>query len=147
MERIDFDRPTNESTNWHSAAESVGWATPGLENSQYYPGQLTSDVVSIEPEIFSPDNDGFDDILNINYTMANAGFVGSITIFDANGRLIRSLVQNELLAASGTISWDGLNNKREKARIGMYIVYFEVFDLDGNVSGVKKTCVVASKFN
>ncbi len=147
LERIDFDRPTNESTNWHSAAESVGWATPGLENSQYYPGQLTSDAVSIEPEIFSPDNDGFDDILNINYTMANPGFVGSVTIFDANGRIIRNLVQNELLAAEGTVSWDGLNNKREKARIGMYIVYFEVFDLDGNISGVKKTCVVASKFN
>jgi len=147
LERIDFNRPTNESTNWHSAAESVGWATPGLENSQYYPGQITSDAVSVEPEIFSPDNDGFDDILNINYTMANPGFVGSVIIFDANGRIIRSLVQNELLAATGTISWDGLNNKREKARIGMYIVYFEVFDLEGNVSGVKKTCVVASKFN
>ncbi len=147
LERIDFDRPTNESINWHSAAESAGWATPGLENSQYYPGQITSDAVSVEPEIFSPDNDGFDDILNINYTMANAGFVGSVTIFDANGRIIRSLVQNELLAAAGTMSWDGLNNKREKASIGMYIVYFEVFDLEGNVSGIKKTCVVASKFN
>jgi hypothetical protein len=147
LERIDFDRGTNDASNWHSAAESAGWATPGLENSQYYPGQLTSDQVSIEPEIFSPDNDGVDDILNINYTMSNPGFVGSVTIFDANGRVIRSLVQNELLAASGTISWDGLNNKREKARIGMYIVYFEVFDLEGNVSGVKKTCVVASKFN
>jgi len=147
LERIDFNRPTNESTNWHSAAESVGWATPGLENSQYYPGQLTSDAMTVEPEIFSPDNDGFDDILNINYTMANAGYVGSVTIFDANGRIIRSLVQNELLAAAGTVSWDGLNNKREKARIGIYIVYFEVFDLEGNISGVKKTCVVASKFN
>ena len=147
LERIDFDRATNEVSNWHSAAESVGWATPGLENSQYYPGQITNDQVSVEPEIFSPDNDGFDDILNINYTMANPGFVGSVTIFDANGRVIRSLVQNELLAAAGTVSWDGLNNKREKARIGMYIVYFEVFDLEGNVSGVKKTCVVASKFN
>ena len=147
LERIDFDRPTNESTNWHSAAESVGWATPGLENSQYYPGQLTNDAVSVEPEIFSPDNDGFEDILNINYTMANPGFVGSVTIFDANGRIIRNLVQNELLAAAGTVSWDGLNNKREKARIGMYIVYFEVFDLEGNVSSVKKACVVASKFN
>ena len=147
LERIDFDRPTNESTNWHSAAESAGWATPGLENSQYYPGQITSDAVSVEPEIFSPDNDGFDDILNINYTMANPGFVGSVTIFDANGRIIRNLVQNELLAAEGTVSWDGLNNKREKARIGVYIVYFEVFDLQGIVSGVKKTCVVASKFN
>ena len=147
LERIDFDRPTNESTNWHSAAESAGWATPGLENSQYYPGQITSDAVSVEPEIFSPDNDGFEDILNINYTMANPGFVGNVTIFDANGRIIRNLVQNELLAAAGTVSWDGLNNKREKVRIGMYIVYFEVFDLEGNVSSVKKACVVASKFN
>ena len=147
LERIDFDRPTNEPTNWHSAAESVGWATPGLENSQYYPGQLANDAVSVDPEIFSPDNDGIDDVLNINYTLANPGFVGSVTIFDANGRLIRNLVQNELLAAAGTVSWDGLNNKREKARIGMYIVYFEVFDLEGNVSSVKKACAVASKFN
>jgi len=147
LERIDFDRPTNEPSNWHSAAESVGWATPGFENSQYYPGQLTGDMVSILPEIFSPDNDGVDDILIINYHLETPGYVGSVTIFDANGRIVRNLVQNELLAAVGTFSWDGLNNNREKARIGMYIVYFEVFDLQGNVSGVKKTCVVASKFN
>lgn len=147
LERIDFNRATNDASNWHSAAESVGWATPGLENSQFYPGQLTNDAVSIDPEIFSPDNDGVDDILNINYTMANTGFVGNVTIFDANGRIIRSLVQNELLATAGTFSWDGLNNKREKSRIGIYIVYFEVFDLEGNVGSIKKTCVVASKFN
>ena len=133
--------------NWHSAAESVGWATPGFENSQYYPGQITGEMVTVLPEIFSPDNDGVDDVLNINYELETPGYVGTVTIFDANGRIIRNLVQNELLAATGTISWDGLNNKREKARIGIYIIYFEIFDLEGNVSGVKKTCVVASKFN
>lgn len=146
LERIDFNRNTNDPTNWHSAAESAGWATPGKENSQYYPGQITSDMVNVEPEIFSPDNDGIDDILTINYSMDEPGIVANVTIFDSQGRIVRHLAQNELLAAEGTISWDGLNNQREKARIGMYIIYFETFDLEGNVSGIKESCVLASKF-
>ncbi|MFN7012878.1 MAG: lamin tail domain-containing protein, partial [Bacteroidia bacterium] len=37
LERLDFYRPTNDETNWQSAAESVGFATPGYKNSQYLP--------------------------------------------------------------------------------------------------------------
>jgi len=146
LERIDFNRATSDQNNWHSAAESAGWATPGKVNSQYFPGQVTDDMISILPEVFSPDNDGVDDILTINYSLEEVGKVANVTIFDPQGRIIRHLVQNELLAAEGTFSWDGLRNNREKARIGIYLIYFEVFDLEGNVSSVKKTCVLAGKF-
>ncbi|MBA3972449.1 MAG: hypothetical protein H0X46_09985 [Bacteroidetes bacterium] len=55
------------------------------------------------------------------------------------------MIRNELLGTNGTFSWDGINDAREKARIGIYIIYFEVFDLSGTVKHYKKTCVLAGK--
>ncbi len=146
LERIDFNRSAQEDDNWHSAAEAVGFATPGYENSQYFPGTISEDMVSLEPEAFSPDNDGFEDVLNISYNMNEPGFVANVTIYDAKGRLIRHLVQNELLGSEGIFTWDGTDNDRLKARIGPYILFFEVFSTDGTVSAVKKPFVVAGQF-
>ena len=145
LERINFDRPTNDKTNWHSAAETAGFGTPAFKNSQYSEGIPANDPISISPEIFSPDNDGNNDVLNISYTFDVAGYMATITIYDAAGRLIRNLEKSELLGTSGSFSWDGITNENEKARIGIYVVYFEVFDLEGNAKHYKKTAVLASK--
>lgn len=145
LERTDFNRPSSEVTNWHSAAESVGFATPGYKNSQYYAAESEDDLVTIDPQIFSPDNDGYQDQVNISYRLDGPSYVGNITIFDAKGRLIRYLMRSELLAPEGTISWDGITEEREKARTGIFIVYFEAFDLNGKVVKQKKTCVLASR--
>lgn len=146
LERLDYNRPSNDQTNWHSAAENVGFATPTIQNSQSTIVETSETELTIEPEIFSPDNDGFEDVLTLSYKMKAEGYVGNITIFDAQGRTIRQLMQSELLGIEGSISWNGLNNNREKARIGAYIIYFEYFDLDGNVHALKKACVVGGKF-
>ncbi len=145
LERIDFNRPTQDATNWHSAAESVGFASPAYKNSQYSNGTSTGTEVTLSPEIFSPDNDGYNDVLNINYVFDAPGYIGNISIFDEKGRLVRSLIKNQLLAISGTVSWDGTTDNNEKARIGIFIVFFEAFDLKGNVKHYKKTCVVGGK--
>lgn len=145
LERLDFDRESNDATNWHSAAENVDFATPGYENSQYYPSSGSGEI-SIDPEVFSPNNDGNADVVNINYSFAQPGFVGNLVIYDSKGRIIRHLARSELLSSEGTISWDGTNEGREKARVGIYVIYFEVFDLDGNVSKFKETCVLATQF-
>ncbi len=146
LERIDFNRSSNDETNWHSAAEAEGFGTPTIQNSQYTMTEASPITLTVEPELFSPDNDGFEDVLTLSYKMETSGFVGNITIFDAQGRTIRQLMQNELLGIEGSISWDGLNNQREKARIGAYIIYFEYFDLNGNVNAIKHPCVVGGKF-
>lgn len=146
LERIDFNRPSNDETNWHSAAESEGFGTPTIENSQYNSTETSPVELTVEPELFSPDNDGFEDVLTLSYKMEAPGFVGNITIYDAQGRTIRQLMQSELLGVDGSISWDGLNNQREKARIGAYVIYFEYFDLDGNVHAIKHPCIVGGKF-
>ena len=72
--------------------------------------------------------------------------MASVIIFDAAGRIVKHLVQNELLGASGVISWDGVNNRREKAGIGAYICYFEVFNATGKVEKFKIPFVLAGKF-
>ena len=145
LERMGFNRPADDKTNWHSAAEAVGFATPGYKNSQYNPGENADNEVAVIPEIFSPDNDGVDDVVNINYAFEAAGYVGSISIYDSKGRLVRDLVKNDLLGTKGAYSWDGINVTGEKARIGIYIVYFEVFGLQGEIKQYKKTCVLAGR--
>jgi hypothetical protein len=143
LERIHFDNPSQDANNWHSAAENVN-ATPGYKNSQYSLGENTSEV-TVSPEVFSPDNDGHNDVVNITYSFSAAGFVANCSIYDSKGRLVRTLVQNELLGTSGSFAWDGITDGKEKAAIGIYVIYFEVFTTDGTVKKHKKTCVVAGR--
>lgn len=146
LERINYNRLSDDITNWHSAAEDVGFATPGYKNSQYSETTENTGELLITPEIFSPDNDGYNDVLNISYKMENSGFDAIISIYDSRGRLVRKLVQNELLSMEGVFSWDGLTDARTKAGIGIYIIYFEAFDLNGNIIKKKVPCVLATKF-
>ncbi|MCD4772980.1 MAG: lamin tail domain-containing protein [Bacteroidales bacterium] len=142
LERINYNRPANDKTNWHSASQQSGFGTPAFENSQFTKEEDIEDPVSISPEIFSPNADGFDDILNINYKFESSGYTANITIFNSAGKLTKNLIRNELLGTKGGFSWDGINQNNEKANIGIYIIYFEIFDLNGKVRHYKKTCVV-----
>lgn len=145
LERMDPEGPSNDRNNWHTAAEAIGFGTPGLKNSQYYPPIENGDF-NYTSETISPDNDGFEDVLQINYNMTEAGLVGDFTIYDDRGREIIKLLDSELLGASGTFTWDGTLDDNSKATIGAYIGVFEVFKLDGSVAFAKrKVFVVAGK--
>lgn len=145
LERVDPDRPTGDNSNWHSASEAVDFATPGYRNSQYAPAPAAQGEVTIEPAIFSPDNDGYQDLLTIVYRFDEPGFVGTMKVFDIAGREMRTLMDNELLGTGGSVSWDGLMDGSELARIGPYIIYLEAYDLAGNVEKFRKTVVLAHR--
>ncbi len=147
LERISFDRPSSDITNWHSAAESVGFATPGYLNSQSEMSLGTDESFEVETEIFSPDNDGYNDVTTFSYKMTESGFAGDIRIYDSEGRFVRHLMKNELLGATGSISWDGFTDEKQKASIGIYIIYFEAFNPSGTTVKSKKTCVLAHSLN
>ncbi|NVO18696.1 MAG: lamin tail domain-containing protein [Bacteroidetes bacterium] len=142
LERIHPDCSSMDRTNWHSAAENVGFATPAEKNSQFGNFTVDGNEIQVGPEIFSPDNDGNEDVLNISYSFSTPGYNARVTIYDASGHLIRNLITNELCGTSGSWSWDGINNRREKAPIGRYIILVEVFDLQGNVKKYKRTAVL-----
>jgi len=146
LERVNYHRPTQNRSNWHSASQSAGFGTPGYRNSQYSAG-LTKQEGEIEvyPEVFSPDSDGHDDLLTISYRFENPGYVATVRIFDSRGRLIRNLARAELLAVNGAFTWDGTTDDYQKAPIGIYIIHLEVTDLSGNVNHYRKTAVLGGR--
>jgi hypothetical protein len=121
LERINFDRLTQDKTNWHSASSDCGFATPAYKNSQFSESTEIGDEITIEPEIFSPDNDGFDDVVNISYKFDSPGYTGCITIYDSHGRLVNQLISNELFGTQGTFSWDGRTDANQKAVMGFML--------------------------
>jgi hypothetical protein len=145
LERIDFNRSSDDLTNWLSASSSVGYGTPGYRNSQFMIVQAGEEPFSVGPEIFSPNNDGHNDLLNISYNFPEPGHVATIMIYDANGKLVRRLIQNQLLGSSGVFSWNGITDSNQKASIGYYLVFIEVFDLEGNIKQYKKTAVLGGR--
>ncbi len=147
LERMSFTRPTNDAGNWTSAAEKVGFATPGYLNSQYNPEGKARTNFEFENEVFSPDNDGFEDILNLNYTLEESGYVATIEIFDRKGRLLKTLENNTLLGRSGSFTWDGVTDDGQKARIGPHIFVITIFNLAGNKEVIKIPCIVAGRLS
>lgn len=143
LERIHFNRPATDRTNWHSASQLSGFGTPGYENSQYSDVLTDKGKISVQPKVFAPGNNGQANYTNIFYAFERPGYLATIMIFDANGYLCRHLVNNELLGTSGSYSWDGINEDRQKASAGIYIVLAELLHPDGNIMRFKETVVVA----
>jgi CHU_C Type IX secretion signal domain len=141
IERIDPDGPSQDRANWHSAASTSGYGTPTSVNSQYLPSQQQASSFRVTPQVFSPDNDGRDDFARIEYKLGETGFMANVTIFDAAGHAVRYLAKNALLATAGQWVWDGLDEMGAKVPIGIYVVFSELFKLDGRKK-VYKTCVV-----
>lgn len=145
LERLNALDLSNNASNWHTAAESVGFGTPGKENSQFVPLSEAGDF-TLPNKVFSPDNDGFEDVLQMRYSMEETELLGTIHIFDDNGRLVRKLMENEYLGTEGMIAWDGVNDEGTKASIGQYIVVFEAFQPNGGAQfAARKVCVLAGK--
>lgn len=145
LERIETDGSSEHAGNWHSASSTAGYGTPGYKNSQFRNLSSISAAIEISPKVFSPDNDGFDDIAAVQYKTTDPGYVANITIFDATGRPVRNLVRNHVLGLSGVWNWDGLDDKGLKLPIGVYILFTELFNLQGKKERFKHTIVLARK--
>lgn len=146
LERIFFHLPSMQSSNWHTAASTVGYATPAYENSQK--GKTTALVdqwIVLAEEFISPDLDGYQDQLIIQYKIPEPGYLATFKIITAQGVVVKNLANTILLAKEGTLLWDGLNERGEKAKTGIHVLQVEFFHPNGATYLVKKTFVVASK--
>ncbi|MGZ5303262.1 MAG: lamin tail domain-containing protein [Bacteroidia bacterium] len=147
LEKINPDLPSNVSSSWHSAASTVGYATPTYRNSQYQSLQQAKNTgnFTLDPPVFSPDADGYQDVLNINYKLATPGNMARIEIYDVQGRLTRQIANNQLLSTEGYLTWDGITDSGNKAPIGVYILLISTFKANGDTEVYKLTCTLAGE--
>jgi hypothetical protein len=145
LERIDYNKSTQDAANWHSASSTSGYGTPGFQNSQFRTDLTLAGEMKLNPVVFSPDNDGLDDFTTIDYAFPEPGYVCNISLYDATGRCIRHLAQNAICGTKGYFRWDGLDDKNTKPPIGVYVMIAEVFNLQGKTKKFKQAVVVATR--
>ncbi|MBQ6071184.1 MAG: lamin tail domain-containing protein [Bacteroidales bacterium] len=121
LERVHADRPTQDPGNWHSASSSVGFATPGYQNSQDG-SEESSDALAISPEVISPDNDGFEDFAEIQLTFEDLENQVSIQVFNHKGVLVRQLLNNAHCGRELMCRWEGEDDVGNPVPTGMYAV-------------------------
>lgn len=139
LERVNFMRSSQDVSNWQSASQVSGGATPAATNSQYNPGLAQGQKIEIFPETFSPDGDGVDDNVSISYTMPGEGYQGFFTVFSSGGLKIKTLSSRVQLGVSGTITWNGIDDAGRGALAGVYLIVLQYFHPDGRNGQVKKT--------
>lgn len=143
LERISFSSSTSDQQNWKSTNSAAGFATPTFVNSNTRPESIVSDgKITVEPQFFIPES-GTPDFAKINYKFDQSGLIANIKIFDQQGHFIKTLANNETLPYEGFFRWDGDRDDGTRARMGYYLVWFEVFDLSGSVRTFRERVIVA----
>ncbi len=137
-ERIDYDVSSANEDNWWRCVDTKG-ATPGEENSlhTHYSHQIE---LTIAPNPFSPDGDGFEDEVAFKYVLPKMSEL-TLKIYDIKGRLVKTLMEGEP-QVTGEMVWDGRDDESRIVRVGIYIVLAEA---KGITSSVKKMTLAVAK--
>ena len=145
LERINPDIPSTERTNWNSCVAPAG-GTPGQTNSIFIQVLPSEAELTVSPNPFSPDNDEIDDFTVISYCLPLKTARVHLKIFDVRGRLIRFLLNGESSGATRSVIWDGRDENKQVARMGIYIIFLQALnETEGVLKSLTKTVVLAHK--
>jgi hypothetical protein len=143
LERIDPDGASNSSNNWSTCSDPAG-GTPGRANSLFRTVQQTEKTVTVSPNPFSPDGDGFEDVCTIKFKLPYVSALITARIFDVKGRLVRTIANVRYSSGNGEISWDGMDDQNRRARIGVYILFLEASDAQSRQYTTSKNAIVVA---
>jgi hypothetical protein len=113
LEKINPMLDPNVARNWSTCAQRIG-GTPGKQNSIFTSTLPAQSKLTITPNPFSPDGDGREDFTLIQYEVPLTVSMMRVRIYDAVGRRIRTLVNNEASGSRGSIVWDGMDDDKRK---------------------------------
>ena len=68
--------------------------------------------------------------------------ITSIAIYDGEGRLVNSLINNKMIWNKVQMTWEGTSSNGEQLETGMYIIWMEVFSENGYIERFKKVVVL-----
>jgi len=139
LERVNSNRETQNVNNWKSSAESFGFATPGYQNSQFSTDDTSEDILKLTPEVFSPNQTGNADYVEIHCNFKEAENRVNISIYDRYGNLIKTIANNQICAPKETFLWDGIAEKNYRVPPDLYIVKMEYWNLNTKLKTIKRT--------
>ena len=143
LERIHLDGETQNPDNWTSAAEECGWGTPGYRNSQHSEAGGSDEAVTLEPEVISPNGDGYHDFAEVFCRFPTTGQRVTIDIYDRDGHRIRRLCDNRICGTDERFRWDAVTDDGRTVSNGLYVVFVRVWNLEGRTKSFRKVVAVA----
>ncbi|MCX7651242.1 MAG: lamin tail domain-containing protein [Bacteroidia bacterium] len=146
LERLSVDASSDDPQNWYSAASVVRYGTPGYENSQRAPVENTAGI-RVEPRTFSPDGDGYEDVLWVFVPTQVAGVKADIHIHTLRGYPVCTLTEGTTLAVGeNTFRWEGTDTQGRRLPAGIYVVSLTLTEPDrGKVRRYRLLCAIAEK--
>jgi hypothetical protein len=146
LERISASSKTQDAANWKSASTQVDYATPGSVNSNSISVEPVEEgEVSVMPEVFVP-LVGQPDFASIVYEFNSSGYMGSVRIYDQQGRTVKTVAENILFGASGLLRWEGDRDDGTKAPVGNYMILLELVSDAGELKRIRKRVAIGGNF-
>ncbi|HVN56752.1 MAG TPA: lamin tail domain-containing protein [Bacteroidales bacterium] len=142
LEKVRPSLNSLDFKSWTSASGTSGWGTPGLKNSVFSDGSAAGKEVAFSSTRITPDNDGYEDVLVMDFKMEGSANVISIRIFDETGDLVRNLAMNIYSGQSFSEVWDGTDDDGSIVANGIYIILITGYDDTGKTFRIKKACAV-----
>lgn len=137
LERKDPEKDSQNADNWTSATSSVGFGTPGMENSQYLSEETETDSEEIDDPIYQPTG-----TYQIPYRLNQSGYMARGWIYDLSGRKVALIADNTLLGTQGYLEWNGKGRDGSPVNTGIYIIYLELWHPGGNVIRKKQVLLI-----
>ncbi len=127
LERVSPFDPSPGPSNWGSSVEPSG-STPGKKNSIFQAGGGSESLLSVDPNVFSPDGDGRDDRTVISYRLSVPKARVLIEVYNLLGSRVRVVLDQEESGSEGLVVWDGKDNRGRVLPAGIYVIYMEAID-------------------
>ncbi len=146
LERIQPRLAADDADNWSLSVDPAG-STPGRRNSVYVETLPEAGTLSIAPNPFSPDGDGYEDFALIHYRLPMKTGRVHLFVFDIRGRKVRELLNAAPTGSERTIIWDGRDDAGRFLPLGLYIVHLQAIDAENGVLlNQAKTVVLAKRW-
>lgn len=145
LERQSYEMDSNHPENFKSAATLMGGATPGFQNSTAVTDYVIKNKIFSTSKTVSPDGDGFEDELEINYILNDPGYLINLNIYNEKGRVIKRLIRQESAGSSGKITWNCIDENSKMAPPGHYIYWIEIYRENGAREIFKEAFVLVQK--
>jgi len=141
LERISNVRSGSDPGNWHSAASIEDYATPGQINSQARKQPEPGPLFSLDPKVFSPDSDGYQDLLEISVSHGVSGWITTLWITDLQGNPVRQVANNHLSGPQDMYLWDGTYGDGSMVPPGIYVIHVRAYHPDTGRKWIRKGAV------